>query len=377
MISLQNNLSNNLNISLNQYIYNSINIFKYDIQELHEYIQKKCYENPLILIDESKTPIPDISINHNGAKTLLEEMLTHFKCALNERDFYTMKFIIYSLDSKGFLSIMPEEIHYYTNDSISNVIKLIHLLKEYNNEGIGSSNVIDYLEFQLNTHNYYSEKYFNLFKHHLEDISNNNLEFLNNYPEICHIEFLSYIEWIKDNCFLSPLTGEEMPTVYPDASILFINHSLQIQVHDYLINDIKYEPIIFKTMDSHFDKEIEKYKAQYEELLSLLNARKIYLTQILSIILEVQYDFLVKDIDYLHALDQTYLAEKTGLSHATVSGIICGKYIYTPRGLLPIKSLLSKKCAKGRSVSYVKYLIKNISDFESISDNMIPDFITS
>lgn len=93
--------------------------------------------------------------------------------------------------------------------------------------------------------------------------------------------------------------------------------------------------------------------------------------KILNVICEVQRDFLAGESNYLNSLDQTTLADQTALSPATISRLISKKYISTPRGILPIQSLLSKECCKGFSVSQVKFIIQNIESYEKLSDNKI------
>src|SRR5699024_11807966 len=99
--------------------------------------------------------------------------------------------------------------------------------------------------------------------------------------------------------------------------------------------------------------------------------RKIYMIKILNVICEVQRGYLTGEYDYLNSLDQTTLAELTELSPATISRLISSKYISTPQGVLPMQSLLSKECYKGFSVSQVKFVIRRIDRYDTLSDNEI------
>lgn len=371
MIGLQNNLSNAVNISLNSYIYHSINIFKYDIREIEEYLQNMCLDNPLVSIGKYETFSQHSTIQYSSGSDMFSEILTHFKCQLDDSDYKTMKFIIYSLNTKGFLEAHPKIIADYTHSSLNRVNELISMLKNYDNKGIGSTDAIDYLKYQLINLDMFHEDYFYLFKEHLSDVSRSDFDFLNDTSSTDRDEFLSYIESIKQNCALSPLTGNDAEPVYPDAVISADNHTLKVEINDYLIRKITFEPLTLETDDNDFQEIMHHYQSQYNEILSLLNAKKKYLFRILSAVSEIQYDYLLGNQEYLNALDQSQLSKKTGLSHATVSRIICNKYVHTPRGLLPLKSLLSKTCSKKWSVSHIKYLIQSINDFEKLSDNKI------
>lgn len=368
MIGLQNHVQQNTSISLNNYIYNSINIFKYNSREIEDYVKTICAENPLIVIDPSNMVLDNTAVQTDYQASFISEMMNHFRCTLTPDDFHVMLFLIRSLEPKGFLKISPDTVQTETDAALEKINHLTEQLKAYENRGIGCKDALDYIAFQLNTANQWNASLFNLFSSHLSDIYNNNFSFLKDMPDISEREFKAYIEHIKQFCDLSPLSGDTVPEIYPDAEITFINGVPEIKMNDYLLNQIRFEPV--KTGTS-FDDKSAGYKRQYDELVSLLNAKKMYLSQVLSIITDTQYDYLSGKTNFLLTLDQSALSEQTGLSHATISRLICNKYVLTPRGVKLVKSLLSKKCTKGWSVSHVKYLIRSISDFETLSDNKI------
>src|SRR5699024_11892433 len=104
MISL--NINTETNISLNNYIINSINIFKYTPGELHKYVMDKCNDNPLIYIKDDH-PVPDQT---SCGENILDDMITHFYCILLDGDKKIMDVIIASLSLKGFLIYSPVEL---------------------------------------------------------------------------------------------------------------------------------------------------------------------------------------------------------------------------------------------------------------------------
>lgn len=69
MINLDTFVANELGISLNNFIYNSISIFKYDTHELTDYIKNKCDENPLIYISEDRIPLSALSDHYQTQST--------------------------------------------------------------------------------------------------------------------------------------------------------------------------------------------------------------------------------------------------------------------------------------------------------------------
>lgn len=373
MIRLDTFVANELGISLNRYIYNSISVFKYNTHELNDYVHKKCADNPLIYIDEDKIPLSVLAYQQqDSSSNVFTDLFTHFSCTLNENEKFIMTHILYSLNSSGFLEAHPNDIALMTESSTEKVSALIERLKAYDNyKGIGCSNVFDFLEFQLKQQSIYDERLFPTFITHLENIKSRNFKFLDNI-DIDERNFIDYIELITSSCALSPIVDNEAGYLEPDAIIsVNANNDFNITINDYLSDSIVFEPLQLKSSDKDFIKKIEKYQQEYEELASILNARKMYLTSVLTIIVNKQRDYLLGKSEFLNPLDQTDLADITTLSPATISRLLANKFVTTPNGILPIKALLSKKCSANTSVSYAMHLIRNLSEFETMSDSKI------
>ncbi|WP_052254852.1 hypothetical protein [Salinicoccus sp. YB14-2] len=364
MISL--NINTETNISLNNYIINSINIFKYTPGELHKYVMDKCNDNPLIYIKDDH-PVPDQT---SGGENILDDIITHFNCILSDGDKKIMDVIIASLSPKGFLESTPAEIASIANGTSSRAEALIEKLMSYDSKGIGSYDTMDFIKFQLKINHTYNEELFYAFKNHLEEISASNFGFLSEL-DITQGTLIDYMENCIKECRLSPLDGDESIDILPEGSIKLIEDRLQIHIDDYLAENLVYEPIYLSEGDTNFSEKMKAYQDEYSELVSMLNARKIYMLKILNVICEVQRGYLTGEYDYLNSLDQTTLAELTKLSPATISRLISSKYISTPQGVLPMQSLLSKECYKGFSVSQVKFVIRSIDRYDTLSDNEI------
>ncbi|AKG74948.1 hypothetical protein [Salinicoccus halodurans] len=370
MINLDTFVANELGISLNNFIYNSISIFKYDTHELTDYIKNKCDENPLIYISEDRIPLSALSDHYQTQSTgIFTELFTHFNCTLDEQKKTAMQYILYSLNSSGFLEADTKTVSDMTGSSPEEVQGLLNMLKAYDDrKGIGCTDVYDFLRFQLRNQDMYNEKLFTLFISNLDAINSGALDFLEDDERA---DLLEYVRLITESCSLSPISEDEPEYLEPDATISVENRSFNIVINDYLSDCIVFEPLDIQSQDKDFKKEMEKYRRDYEELASILNARKMYLSSVLTIIVNKQRDFLLGTSEFLNPLDQNDLADATSLSPATISRLLAGKFVSSPKGTVPIKSLLSKKCCNGASVSYAMHLIKSLSDFETMPDSKI------
>lgn len=373
MLKLENVAANELSVTLNQYLYNSINLFKYNSQDLNDYVIHKCHDNPLIYIDEETMPLSVLSYKQNGSgEGMLSELFHHFNCMLSGEEQNVMHHLLYSLNANGFLEANTSEVASTLNSDVNQVTRLIDLLKSYDDHrGIGCRNVMEFLEFQLKHQCIFNGELFSIFASHMEQVSKGDYTFLNTL-KTDEEEFLSYVELIKDSCELLPMSGDDMAYIEPDAAITLDDKGeLKITINDFLTESIVFEPIALNSADTAFKQQIDSYKKAYEELCSILNARRVYLADVLACIVNIQKDYLTHFTGFLNPLDQTMLSEDTSLSPATISRLLDNKFVSTPRGVMPIKALLSKKCSNNASVSYVMHLIENVTDFEHMSDNKI------
>lgn len=372
MINLDTFIANELGISLNNFIYNSISIFKYDTHELADYIKNKCDENPLIYITEDKIPLSVLSRYYQTPSSgIFPELFIHFNCTLDGQKKTTMQYILYSLNSSGFLEADTNLISDMTGSSSEEIHRLLDMLKAYDDrKGIGCTDVYDFLEFQLKNQDMYNEKLFTLFISNLDAVNSGTLHFLEDI-ETDKNKFLEYVQLITESCSLSPISEGELEYLEPDATISIENGLFNITINDYLSDCIVFEPLEIQSRDKAFKKEMEKYKRDYDELASILNARKMYLSSVLTIIVNKQKDFLSGNSNFLNPLDQNNLADMTSLSPATISRLLANKFVATPKGTVLVKSLLSKKCCNGASVSYAMHLIESFPDFETMPDSKI------
>lgn len=89
------------------------------------------------------------------------------------------------------------------------------------------------------------------------------------------------------------------------------------------------------------NKETEKYLkrklSEAESLVGNIRYRKDALFKIACCIVELQQDFLDKGIGFMHSLTLEKVASLTGYSKSTVSRIVNGNYMQTPRGVFELR----------------------------------------
>jgi len=125
-----------------------------------------------------------------------------------------------------------------------------------------------------------------------------------------------------------------------------------------------------KGMDEKTKKFLKENVEKAAWLLEALDYRKTTLASIVKIILDAQSNFVDKGLAHLKPLRMKDVAVKLGIHESTVSRAASGKYIQTPLGTYPIRSLFSGKISsepgEDESQKSVMERIKGLIDKEDL-----------
>jgi len=102
-----------------------------------------------------------------------------------------------------------------------------------------------------------------------------------------------------------------------------------------------------------------------------IQKRRENLDNLATFILSHQEDFVVKGTSRLKPLLQQEVADHLGLSPSTISRIVSSKYIDTPHGILPFKSLCPRRYF-GKTKERLHQLIEDVlNENPTLSDEKI------
>jgi len=308
---------------------------------------------------------------------------------LTELEKEIAKYIIGNLDSKGYLSLPPEEIAKEFNVSPEKIEKVRNILKFLDPVGVASLNLKECLLTQLEFIGYRKDSLpYILIKEHLEEIPK-GMEYLKSLYGYNEKEIEEALEIIKQ---LEPYPARNYfneNTVYIEPDLIFYKED-----NEWKVEVVKEGPFVVKLNNyyknflkkgKNFGKspEVRKFLKQKlkdaEDLLRALDSRYSNLYKVGMVILKHQKDFLEKGIKFLKPLTLKDIAEEIQLHESTISRIITHKYVQTPKGVFPLKFFFStgykSKGGKEISAKAVKDYIKEIIDGEDpkkpLSDSAI------
>mgnify|MGYP000048450922 FL=1 len=382
-IILSKNLKQKQSVKLTPSLKKSIDLLQLSRFELIKKIDKEIIENPFLEKNDANNDYEDFnhfdfSFDVESKLNLRESLITQLDdFHLNEKEIKIAKLIIGCIDESGELSESIEQIEeisnfIYSEKEIENI--LINIIHKLSPSGIGYRNHKECIKIQIDNKKHISKTKRAL----IEDILLNDK--LDNLPEIRKIaykngytdkEFKSALDEIK-NCDLSPgLNYEKTDFIEADLKVSFVDKNFKV-----VFNDNNF-PLIKLDNDLISDVKKELKKNKNEEILQKINDAKWLLTSVKKrndtvknvgeYICTKQIAFFEDNPLKLNTLSNKEIADEIGVHPSTVSRILRNKYIDTPKGVMPLKSLLLTSVSKTRDISATQLMkiIKDIVDSEN------------
>ena len=382
-IILSKNLKQKQSVKLTPSLKKSIDLLQLSRFELIKKIEKEIIENPFLEKNDANNDYEDFnhsdfSFDIESRVSLRESLIAQLDdFHLNEREIKIAKLIIGCIDESGELSESIDQIEeisnfIYSEKEIENI--LLNIVHKLNPSGIGYRNHKECIKIQVDNKKNISKTKRAL----IEDILlNDKLDNLNEIRKIAlengytDKEFKSALSEIK-NCDLSPgLNFEKTDFIEADLKVSFLDKNTKIEFNDNNFPLIKLD----NELISEVKKELKKKKN--EEILQKINDAKWLLSSVKKrndtvknvgeYICTKQIAFFEDNPLKLNTLSNKEIADEIGVHPSTVSRILRNKYIDTPKGVMPLKSLLLSSVSKTRDISATQLmkLIKDIVNSEN------------
>ena len=382
-IILSKNLKQKQSVKLTPSLKKSIDLLQLSRFDLIKKIDKEIIENPFLEKNDANNDYKDFnhsdfSFDIESKLNLREFLITQLDdFHLNEKEIKIAKLIIGCIDESGELSESTEQIeeisnYIYSEKEIENI--LLNIIHKLSPSGIGYRNHKECIKIQIDNKKNISKAKRSL----IEDILlNDRLDNLSEIREVAHKngytdkEFKSALGEIK-NCDLSPgLNFEKTDFIEADLKVSFVEKNFKV-----VFNDNNF-PLIKLDDDLISDVKKELKKKKNEEILQKINDAKWLLTSVKKrndtvknvgeYICTKQIAFFEDNPLRLNTLSNKEIADEIGVHPSTVSRILRNKYIDTPKGVMPLKSLLLSSVSKTRDISATQLmkLIKDIVNSEN------------
>jgi len=285
------------------------------------------------------------------------------------------KQIIFNVDETGFLDTEIELIADNCHADLSEVNKVLDLVKKLTPQGVGCRDVQEYLALQIGDNDFFAQeiitKYFN--------------EFLNqNFSEIksnlvcSDVEFDDALKIISSKNLSPIIMSNDSDQIIPDLIIRMKDNKWIILVNDKNLNRFKIaNDYLSEAMTQKFsDKEkkfIKEHTDSAQNLLDTIIFRSQTLKNVMNEIIGFQNAYLSENQDYPNPLRLKDIATKLDMDISSISRVVKNKYVDTPLGIISLKSFFSSKIVKDSGeVIGTKELKDTIKDLIQSEDNSHP-----
>ena len=381
-IILSKTLKQKQSYKLTPSLKKSIDLLQLSRFELIKKIDQEILENPFL--EETRTRDDFEEFNNSNfdfdlaSKVTLRESLTEQlnDFHLSEKEIKISNLIISCIDESGELSETTEKIEeisgfiFSEKEIIENLKKVIHKLSPI---GIGFRNHKECIKIQIDNKKNITKRKKNLIDDILLNESLDNLEeikksvFRKGFTEQ---EFNLALKEIK-NCDLSPgLNYQETEFIEADLKLTLVNNKLKIKFNKDNFPSIKLDNELImdvkKELKSKKNDELLGKINDAKWLLTSVKKRNITVEKVGEYICTKQLAFFQENPLKINTLSNKEIANEIGVHPSTVSRILRHKYIDTPKGILPLKSLLISSVSKTREISadQLMKLIKDIVNSE-------------
>ena len=299
---------------------------------------------------------------------------------LPPKEFELAEAIVGAIDERGMLTTPLADIAMCSDSDIFEAENMLKRLQKIFSPGIGSRDLSECLRLQLEARGENDPKIFELLEN-LDDFGNNHLTQLAAKLNISLQKLNELGDKIRT---LNPYPGRlysstKSEFIVPELEIMRDNDgTFRLKHHDELLPQIKisdkYTSMVSNPDISKEDRNYLKEKIdEAENFVNSLIMRENTIGRIGAFILEKQYDFFEKGIEFLKPMTMANAAEALNLHETTISRGCANKYIATPQGVFEFKFFFSGGFTgeNGEDVS-VRAIQQKIKDYIEDEDPAKP-----
>lgn len=430
--------------ALSQKMIQSAQILQMDVQELEHYVQQQALENPMIDLDEMERGISgSLRGDGDGEKTgddreefrrklewlnrsdeqnriyyseeyeeaenrdawnvseeensLEDYVLSQLVMQLRtQKDCECLEFLVYSLDSRGYLTDDPEEIRQKLGIGREDMDRYLELLQSAEPAGVGARSLEECLQIQLRRMHgsgYFEQQEFDqlmeLAGSHMEALGKRHFSRIAEQMGISTEEVLEYYEIIRR---LNPIPGnsfssrEDMRYVKPDVTVVKFEDYFEVLVNDANVPHISVNRQYLNMMNEDASGEVldylqNKYR-QVEWVRHCIEERTGTLRRVAREIVAVQRSFFESPNGKRVPMSLHDIAERLDIHESTVSRAVKNKFLQCAWGMYPMNYFFVKRVAadpvgEGMTPELVKQKIGELIAGEDkkkpLSDQKISD----
>ncbi|MEK5172863.1 RNA polymerase factor sigma-54 [Heyndrickxia sp. FSL W8-0496] len=402
-----------LKLTMTQELKQAIELLQYSTQELVSFLEEKAIENPLIQLEHTNVKYIDLGSdgfkkrksykNERDYKQWIDQIS---QSSINLQDYLFMQlslktltnsekavlsYLIYNLDSNGYLTVPIEEVAKKNDVELVVVNRCLDILHGLEPVGVGARNLQECLLLQVNQKKDCPTLVNDILTQYFLEFADRKWKPLSKRLGV----EINEIQWAADYIkTLNPRPGaayhsEQAQYIVPDLIVTLENDTIELDLFQKHLPNVQFQKDYYKMMSSYKDQQVKhflKEKTQdYQWIMRSLRQRKETLLKVGMAIIQKQYDFFLKGPEYLKPLTMKEISEEINVHESTVSRAVREKFIQTPFGTYELRYFFSTSIMKSNSIDEedqasaqqvkmrISHLIEQENKLKPLSDQGIAD----
>lgn len=322
----------------------ALEILQMPQMELAQWLRQEIERNPLLELDSTegipaKGYQPEIASPVHLYDHLIAQVRENFSSPLQRM---MAEEILEHLDEKGFMTGSLSEIALFFQKPLSEIESIFTILQTFDPPGICARNLQESLLLQLKAQNLAQSSAYILIRDCFEDLLQGRYSSMKKKlgPEelTSAIHKLARLHFRPADLFRQ----EVVPTAVPDIHISKVEEGWILQILDDELPKfhIQSQYLSLHPESSEEREALRTYSTSAKWLCRSLNRRRKLLLEIGSLLIRKQAKYLDQK-GSLVSFTLKELSEELQIHESTLSRALSGKYAATPRGLVPLRSLIA------------------------------------
>ena len=383
-------------LAMTQELKQAITLLQYSSIELHEFLENKALENPLMQIETPNVEVIDPrydtvrktkNTSQADKQSWLEQIskdnrsLSQYVTGQIDFGLYDQKtkgillFLINSMDENGYIHISMQEVSSILSVPLEEAEDALSVIQSLDPAGIGSRNLQECLLLQIVTDSERNQlastivsDYFSLFaEKKWKKIAKELTVELSQIQEV-----YDYIQTLNPRPG-ADFQSEQTSYIVPDILIKWEGQELTVSMFDDSLPKIHFNNQYYQKFQSNDDEKVKRFLQEKQQdfgwIMKSIEQRKETIMKVTLKIVEKQPDYFITGPDTLRPMTMKEISEELGIHESTVSRTVREKYAQTPFGTVELKSFFTSNIkttsTEDTSSSQVKKEIQQLINDEN------------
>ncbi|NOT32903.1 MAG: RNA polymerase factor sigma-54 [Candidatus Eisenbacteria bacterium] len=349
-----------------------------------EYMQDGSFDRTYVPPSESNPEfLEKVQVTRTSLAESLLEQLSFL--SLKPEQILIAEFIVGSLDDRGYLMAIPEDIATATGRTVVEVESVLQVIQALEPAGVGARDLRECLLIQLETRSDKGTLTWQLIHDQFDNLVNRRFPEISRQLKVSVEEVQTAADAVAT---LNPRPGLQVSDddpryVVPDLLVERVDEEYVVLLNDRNVPRLRissaYESVLRDKKSAPRDSEGAKTREYIQTklnsarwLIQTIEQRRRTMIKVMNCIIREQREFFDKGIAFLRPLTLQQVARQIDMHESTVSRVCSGKYVQTPRGVFELKFFFSSglETEDGEDVSArtAKDIIKTLIDEEDKKD---------